>query len=67
MKYLKDKTLSIHTSAEIKQLLQMAVEKEHRSIAIYDGRNDSEQRTGLIAKLLPTEKAKNKKGSDGTD
>ena len=33
MKRLKDKTLSIRTSADIKMLLRMAAEKEHRSIA----------------------------------
>jgi len=33
MKRLKDETLSIRTSAEIKQLLRMAAELEHRSIA----------------------------------
>lgn len=33
MKRPKDETLSIRTSAEIKQLLRMAAEKEHRSIA----------------------------------
>lgn len=33
MKRLKDETLSIRTSAEVKQLLRMAAEKERRSIA----------------------------------
>lgn len=33
MKLPKDETLSIRTSADIKQLLRMAAEKEHRSIA----------------------------------
>ncbi|MYN09838.1 hypothetical protein [Pseudoduganella aquatica] len=33
MKRLKDETLSIRTSAEVKQLLRIAAEKEHRSIA----------------------------------
>lgn len=33
MKRPKDETLSIRTSASIKQLLRMAAEKEHRSIA----------------------------------
>lgn len=33
MKLPKDETLSIRTSANIKQLLRMAAEKEHRSIA----------------------------------
>lgn len=33
MKPTKDETLSIRTSAHIKQLLRMAAEREHRSIA----------------------------------
>ena len=33
MKRPKDETLSIRTSADIKQLLRVAAEKEHRSIA----------------------------------
>lgn len=33
MKRLKDETLSIRTSADIKQLLRVAAEREHRSIA----------------------------------
>lgn len=33
MKRLKDETLSIRTSAEIKQLLRKAAEREHRSVA----------------------------------
>ncbi|TQM92392.1 hypothetical protein [Roseinatronobacter monicus] len=33
MKRLKDQTLSIRTSADIKRLLRLAAEKEHRSIA----------------------------------
>jgi len=33
MKRLKDETLSIRTSADIKLLLRLAAEKEHRSIA----------------------------------
>lgn len=33
MKLPKDETLSIRTSADIKQLLRIAAEKEHRSIA----------------------------------
>ena len=33
MKRPKDETLSIRTSAEVKQLLRIAAEKEHRSIA----------------------------------
>lgn len=33
MKRLKNETLSIRTTADIKQLLRMAAELEHRSIA----------------------------------
>lgn len=33
MKQLKDETLSIRTSAEVKHLLRLAAEKERRSIA----------------------------------
>lgn len=33
MKRLKDETLSIRTSAEIKQLLRKAADREHRSVA----------------------------------
>lgn len=33
MAALKDETLSIRTSAEVKALLKMAAEREHRSVA----------------------------------
>ena len=33
MKRRKDETVSIRTSAEVKELLRMAAEREHRSIA----------------------------------
>lgn len=33
MKRLKDETLSIRTSSDVKRLLRMAAEREHRSIA----------------------------------
>jgi uncharacterized protein (DUF1778 family) len=33
MRHLKDETLSIRTSAEVKQLLRMAAERERRSIS----------------------------------
>ena len=33
MSRLKDETLSIRTSLEIKQLLRLAAEREHRSVA----------------------------------
>lgn len=67
MKRLKDETLSIRTSADIKQLLRMAAEKEHRSIASmlevlilnYAKEHD------LKAEMQPREEAKKKRGSDG--
>lgn len=33
MPRLKDETLSIRTSAQVKQLLKLAAEREHRSVA----------------------------------
>lgn len=33
MARLKDETLSIRTSAEVKQLLKLAADREHRSVA----------------------------------
>ena len=33
MKQLKDETLSIRTSGNVKQLLKLAAEREHRSVA----------------------------------
>lgn len=33
MKRLKDETVSIRTSADVKRLLRIAAEREHRSIA----------------------------------
>lgn len=33
MKQLKDETLSIRTSENVKQLLKLAAEREHRSVA----------------------------------
>ena len=68
MKRPKDETLSIRTSADIKQLLRMAAEKEHRSIAsmmevlILNYAREH----GLEADMQPAEGAKKKKGSDGT-
>ena len=67
MKRPKDETLSIRTSASIKQLLRMAAEKEHRSVAsmmevlilnyAQEHGLKAEARTGKVAK---------KKASDGT-
>ena len=67
MKPTKDETLSIRTSADIKQLLRIAAEKEHRSIAsmmevlilnyAQEHGLKADARTGQVAK---------KKASDGT-
>ena len=68
MKRLKDETLSIRTSADIKQLLRMAAEKEHRSIASMMEvliLNYAKEH-GLKADEPPTEGTKKKKGRDGT-
>ena len=68
MKRLKDETLSIRTSADVKQLLRMAAEKEHRSIASMMEVLilNYAQEHGLKADALATEGVKKKKGSDGT-
>lgn len=68
MKRPKDETLSIRTSADIKQLLRMAAEKERRSIAsmVEVLILNYAQEHGLKADEQSTEGAKNKKGSDGT-
>lgn len=68
MKRPKDETLSIRTSADIKQLLRMAAEKEHRSIAsmmevlILNYAQEHDLKTDAQS----PEGAKKKKGSDGT-
>ena len=68
MKPPKDETLSIRTSADIKQLLRIAAEKERRSIAsmmevlILNYAHEH----GLKADALSMGEEKNKKGSDGT-
>ncbi|WP_416242926.1 hypothetical protein ACLSSQ_13045 [Azospira sp. APE16] len=64
MRRPKDKTLSIRTSADIKQLLGMAAEKEHRSIASMMEVLilNYAQEHGLKADVQSTE---NKKGCDG--
>lgn len=68
MKRLKDETLSIRTSADIKQLLRMAAEKEHRSIASMMEVLilNYAQEHGLKADVQSMEGTKKKKGSDGT-
>ncbi len=68
MKRPKDETLSIRTSAEIKQLLRLAAEREHRSIAsmmevlilTYA------ELHGLAEAAQPSNGAQKAKGSDGT-
>lgn len=67
MKRPKDETMSIRTSADVKQLLRMAAEKEHRSIAsmmevlilTYA------QEHGLKADVQPTDGATKRKRRDG--
>ncbi|WP_144374050.1 hypothetical protein [Vogesella urethralis] len=68
MKRPKDETLSIRTSADIKQLLRMAAEKERRSIAsmVEVLILNYAQEHGLKADEQSTEGTKKKKGSDGT-
>lgn len=68
MKRSKDETLSIRTSADIKQLLRMAAEKEHRSIASMMEVLilNYAQEHGLKADAQSTEGTKKQKGSDGT-
>lgn len=69
MKRLKDETLSIRTSANIKQLLRMAAEKEHRSIASMMEVLilNYAQGHGLKAEVLPAKGAKEEKGRNGAD
>jgi len=68
MKRLKDETLSIRTSAEVKQLLRMAAEKEHRSIAsmVEVLILNYAQELGLKADLSPAEGVKKEKELNGT-
>lgn len=67
MKTPKDETLSIRTSAGIKQLLRIAAEKEHRSIASMMEVLilNYAQEHGLKADTRTGKEAK-KKASDGT-
>lgn len=68
MKRLKDETLSIRTSAEVKQLLRLAAEKERRSIAsmVEVLILNYAQELGLKADVQPAEGVKKKKGANGT-
>ena len=68
MKRLKDETLSIRTSAEVKQLLRLAAEKERRSIAsmVEVLILNYAQELGLKADVPPMEDVKKKKGINGT-
>ena len=68
MKPPKDETLSIRTSADIKQLLRMAAEKEHRSIASMMEVLilNYAQEHGLKAAEPSMEETKKQKRSDGT-
>ena len=68
MKRPKDETLSIRTSGEVKQLLRMAAEMEHRSIAsmveVLILKYAREH--GLEGQTTPADEQKKQKGSDGT-
>lgn len=68
MKRTKDETLSIRTSANIKDLLRMAAEIEHRSIAsmVEVLILNYAKEHGLTADAQPTDVARKKEGSDGT-
>ncbi len=67
MKRPKDETLSIRTSTDVKQLLRMAADKEHRSIASMMEVLilNYAQEHGLTADVQSQEGMKKKKGSDG--
>lgn len=66
MKHLKDETLSIRTSADIKRLLRMAAQNEHRSLAsmVEVLILNHARKLGLTADGPQTDETK--KGSDGT-
>lgn len=68
MKLPKDETLSIRTSADIKQLLRMAAEREHRSTTsmIEALILEYAKEHGLKASGHSLKCGKKKKGSDGT-
>lgn len=68
MKRLKDETLSIRTSAEVKQLLRMAAQKERRSIAsmVEILILNYAQELGLKADASLVEGMKKKNGLNGT-
>lgn len=69
MKALKDETLSIRTSADIKWLLRLAAEREHRSIASMMEVLilNYAQEHGLKADAGSATTRNDKKGRDGTD
>lgn len=68
MKRPKDETLSIRTSAEVKQLLRMAAKKEHRSVAsmVEVLIIKYAQEHGLEAQMDPVGEHSMQKGSNGT-
>lgn len=67
MPRLKDATLSIRTSVEVKQLLKMAAEREHRSAAsmIEVLIRTYAQQHDLNASSIPGALKKRKKDGDG--
>lgn len=68
MKRLKDETLSIRTSSEVKQLLRIAAEMEHRSAAsmIEVLILKYAQELGLKADMQPAEGVTTEEGINGT-
>lgn len=68
MKHRKDKTLSIRTSADIKQLLRIAAENEHRSIASMMEVLilNYAQEHGLMGEVQATSEKNKTQGSNGT-
>ena len=69
MKHLKDETLSIRTSANIKQLLKLAAVREHRSVAsmVEVLVLDYAQEHGLEANSNASVSAVEQKRKHGTD
>ena len=69
MKALKDETVSIRTSADIKRLLEQAAEREHRSITSMMEVLilNYAQEHGLTTEVCSTTKVNDKKGNDGAN
>lgn len=69
MKALKDETVSIRTSADIKRLLEQAAEREHRSITSMMEVLilNYAQEHGLITEVCSPSKVNDKKGCNGSN